>query len=213
MNGMKLARSPSFPMGEELRYRVMTSPESLATAVNRLCRIAHSIQFAHGLNPAQWEALRFIARANKYSTTPGILAEYLGTTKGTVSQTLIALETKGLVKRIRCDADRRKVRLGLTEAGEAMLRNNDPIRRLELASAGLPAAEQDQALAAVTAIVGQLCLRGDGRNFGVCGDCSHLDRLSMPEACPGVCRCGLTGEPLGGEELAQICVNFETVEN
>ena len=73
----------SLPLWEELGYSLMTTPEAIANAVNRLCRIAHSLQFAHGLNPAQWDALRYIARANKYSTTPGNLAEYLGTTKGT----------------------------------------------------------------------------------------------------------------------------------
>ena len=90
----------------------MTESDTIATLVDRLSRIAHSLQFSEGLNPAQWNALRFLARANKYSTSPGVLADYLGCTKGTISQTLIALESKGLVARIRCDEDRRKVLLG-----------------------------------------------------------------------------------------------------
>ena len=190
----------------------MTTPEAIANAVNRLCRISHSLQFAHGLNPAQWDALRYIARANKYSTTPGNLAEYLGTTKGTVSQTLISLETKGLVKRIRCEADRRKVRLGLTAEGEAMLRI-DPIRQIELASAGLPESDRQTVHAVLGAIVDHLCLRKDGPHFGVCGECSHLDRGCGAEACSGACRCGLTGEALRTDELAQICVNFDSGRN
>lgn len=189
----------------------MTTPEALATSVNRLCRIAHSLQYAQGLNPAQWDALRYIAQANKYSTTPGNLAEYLRTTKGTVSQTLIALETKGLVERIRCDADRRKVRLALTAAGRAMLQN-DPMRLIELASAGLPQEHQDVVHAAITKIVGQLCSRKDGPQFGVCGDCSHLDRACDTGGCAGACRCGFTGEDLLREELVQICVNFESAD-
>jgi DNA-binding MarR family transcriptional regulator len=190
----------------------MTTPESLANSVNRLCRVTHSLQFAHGLNPAQWDALRYIARANKYSTTPGNLAEYLGTTKGTVSQTLIALETKGLVKRIRCEADRRKVRLGLTAEGRAMLLN-DPIRRIAMASARLPESAQQTVQAVLTAMVEQLCARRDGPQFGVCGDCSHLDRSCGPGSCAGACRCGLMGEALRADEMEQICVNFEAGEN
>ncbi len=33
--------------------------------LDRMSRIAHGLQFALGLNPAQWEALRFLARANR----------------------------------------------------------------------------------------------------------------------------------------------------
>lgn len=185
----------------------MTNPEAIATLVDRLSRIAHALQFARGLNPAQWEALRYLAQANKYSTSPGVLAEYLGTTKGTVSQTLIALETKGLVHRVRCDADRRKVRLGLTEAGIAMLRD-DPLRRIESACRDLPLPAREAMLPALTAIVEGLCQREEGRGFGVCGNCCHLASSDRGGACDGT-RCGLTNEPLAAEELNQICVNFE----
>lgn len=186
----------------------MTNPEALATLVDRLSRIAHSLQFSQGLNPAQWEALRYLARANKYSTSPGVLAEYLGTTKGTVSQTLIALESKGLIHRIRCDADRRKVRLGLTEAGYSILLN-DPLRRIENACRQLPLAERETMLPALTAIVEGLCKRAEGGGFGICGNCCHLNAAESCGSCDGSSRCGLTDEPLTADELTQICVNFE----
>src|SRR3546814_3015773 len=64
--------------------------------LDRLSRLTRELQFVDGLNPAQWEALRFLATANKYSRPPPALAEYLGATKGTVSQNLIAPESKGL---------------------------------------------------------------------------------------------------------------------
>ena len=81
-----------------LIYAGMTNSEAIASLVDRLSRLAHSLQYSQGLNPAQWNALRYLARANKYSTSPGVLAEYFRTTKGTVSQTLIALESKGLIR-------------------------------------------------------------------------------------------------------------------
>src|SRR3546814_10986237 len=56
-----------------------------------------------------------------FSRTPGALAAWLGQTKGTVSQTVGALERKGLVERTGDPDDRRLVRLSLTEAGHAML--------------------------------------------------------------------------------------------
>src|SRR3546814_5148487 len=35
--------------------------------LDRLSRLTRELQFVDGLNPAQWEALRFLATANKYS--------------------------------------------------------------------------------------------------------------------------------------------------
>jgi len=185
----------------------MTTPEAIASLVDRLSRLAHSLQYSQGLNPAQWNALRFLARANKYSASPGVLAEYLGTTKGTVSQTLISLETKGLIQRIRCDDDRRKVRLGLTRAGEAMLQL-DPLREIERASAAVPVQDRDCLQAALTTIVNDLCTRQEGPRFGVCGACCHLVSSDEAGSCDGTRRCGLTKDPLDSGELAQICVDF-----
>ena len=88
-----------------------------AELLDRIGRIVHGLQFSQGLNPAQWEALRFLARANRYSRSPTALAEYLGTTKGTTSQTLIALESKGAIKRSRRACDRRSVELEITRFG------------------------------------------------------------------------------------------------
>ena len=95
----------------------MDKLERTVELLDRIGRIAHGLQFAQGLNPAQWEALRFLARANRYSRSPSALAEFLGTTKGTASQTVIALESKGLVSRTRRASDRRSVDLEVTPLG------------------------------------------------------------------------------------------------
>ncbi len=73
------------------------------------------------LGPAQWEALRFVARANRllatFSRTPAALAGSIsGSTRGTVSQVLIALEQKGHLTREPSERDRRSVVLELTSA-------------------------------------------------------------------------------------------------
>jgi DNA-binding MarR family transcriptional regulator len=185
----------------------MTSPDTIATLVDRLSRITHSLQFSEGLNPAQWNALRFLGKANKYSTSPGVLADYLGCTKGTVSQTLIALESKGFLERIRCEEDRRKVRLGLTDAGKAILKN-DPLLQIERASAGVPLPHRESLIAAMALMVDDLCPGHEGPSFGKCGECCHLDCSNAAEDCSGEQRCGLTGETLDGIELEQICVDF-----
>ena len=44
--------------------------------LERLARLMRQRGHGHGLNPAQWEALRYLQRANRLSNTPGALARY-----------------------------------------------------------------------------------------------------------------------------------------
>jgi len=175
--------------------------ETLAHLLDRLGRAVHNLQFAGGLNPAQWEALRFLSRANRYSRKPSALADYLGTTKGTVSQTVKALEEKGLIRRDVEAKDRRIVRLELSEAGHAMLAN-DPLVALSAATMGAP----DEVAAATRILSGYVrSLQGQCgmKSFGVCTQCGHFSSDVCDDS-PAP-RCGLTGEPLSDTEIKKIC--------
>lgn len=175
----------------------------LAELLDRLGRATHALQFAHGLNPAQWEALRFLGRANRYSRSPSSLAEYLGTTKGTASQTLRALESKGYVRRSRSSRDRRGVSLELTPEGSALL-GRDPMRDIEDAVAALSGPCADtlaEGIAQVLAKVRNRCRQGE---FGVCERCRHLVATGAAETT----QCGLTGDLLSKDESTLLCVNF-----
>ena len=66
------------------------------------------------LQPVHMHALIYLSQANRYSNTPQALTEYLGLTKGTVSQSLLLLDRRGLVERYEDDVDRRVVRLRLS---------------------------------------------------------------------------------------------------
>src|SRR5271170_1026640 len=96
----------------------------------------------HGeLSPAQWMALRFFARANKFSRNPSAFAEFQATTRGTASQTVKALEAGGYLVRQRSEADGRSVTLRLTDKGkEAIAR--DPFEVLVRAVDSLDPEEQ-----------------------------------------------------------------------
>jgi DNA-binding MarR family transcriptional regulator len=175
----------------------------IAELLDRLGRAAHALQFVHGLNPAQWEALRFLGRANRYSRSPSTLAEYLGTTKGTASQTIRALEAKGHVQRCRDCDDRRGVSVALTTSGRRLLAL-DPMQDVERAVAALSsecAAHLADGLALVFAKIRSRCGQGA---FGVCERCSHLIAAGAAEPA----RCGLTGEPISPGENELLCVNF-----
>ncbi len=179
----------------------MTERDPLQIVLSRLGRAVHAMQYSDGLNPAQWEALRFLTSANRQSATPGGMAAYLNATKGTVSQTLIALEQKGLVQRVRCDQDRRVVRLALTDAGQAML-DRDPLNHISQAVDGIDGQSRDDLVRNLDGLLRNICLRDSGGNFGKCAACCHLN--DDPES-P---KCGMNGEWLAGDDLEKICVDF-----
>lgn len=185
--------------------------------LDRLGRLTRELQFANGLNPAQWEALRFLAQANKYSRSPTALADYLGATKGTVSQTLIALESKGLITRCKKTEDRRQVDLCLTDAGQAMLAK-DPMQTLEQAAQEVADELGAEMVKGLSRLLHDLQTRNQINEFGVCQDCSlfcvnaqaalaDLDAATTAAA-SGVC--GNTGETIDGAEKTKICVNYKT---
>ena len=177
----------------------------VAELIDRLARVTRELQFCDGLNPAQWEALRFISRANRYSSTPSGLAEFLGTTKGTASQTLIALEGKGYIARTRSEADKRQISLTLTPAGEAML-GQDPIVSIEQAADTMPADQAETLVRGLTRLLHDLQQRHGIKEFGVCADCT-LSCITPPETVAA--ECSVTGEKLTIEDSSRICINFQ----
>lgn len=179
----------------------------LADLMDRLSRAVQRAQYAGGLNPAQWEALRYVARANRYSRSPGAVAEYLGTTRGTASQTLKALEHKGCIVRRPMPGDRRGVKIELTKTGAKRL-EDDPLNRI--GEAIVEAADPIGAMNATLGLVLRRLQQGAGlRDFGTCTDCRRLCRECADPGEAGPHLCGVTGETLTNDEISQICINFE----
>lgn len=171
----------------------------------RLERLSRSGQGADGLNPAQWEALRYVARANRFSRSPAAAAAYFGATRGTVSQTLIALEDKGMIRRIQNRADKRGIDLALTPRGTALLRN-DPLHAL---AGDLDAGDESAALLEHLRQALRAAVRRNGsRPFGFCHACVHFRRTPLGASdMPN--HCALLLEPLSDADSALICVEQE----
>ena len=188
----------------------MNNSERAAELLDRMGRIAHGLQFALGLNPAQWEALRYLARANRYSRSPSALADFLGTTKGTASQTLIALESKGLVKRMRRASDRRSVDLEVTLSGMALI-EKDPMGPVAEAASRLNRDECESMNAALGRLVANLQRAIGLPEFGPCLECVHFCvEHGGPEA-QSVYRCALNEDELPFHDLHLVCAKFESV--
>lgn len=171
-----------------------------AYLIERLDRLARKGDGMAGLNPAQWEALRYIARANRFSRNPAALADYLGSTRGTISQTLIALEQKGFIERQPSPRDRRSIDLALTAKGAAALRD-DPVQQLAADIAAATGSTAESLASALRATLGQAIARNDGRPFGACHTCRHFQWGAK-----GGHHCALLNEDLSEADSRQICV-------
>lgn len=172
-----------------------------AHLIERLGRLLRTGDHATGLNPVQAEALRYLARANRFSRTPAALADYLGSTRGTVSQTLLALEAKGLIERQANARDGRSILLALTKSGSRFL-DSDPVRALAktIDATGADARLADDLEAGLRAAIAE---RG-GRAFGACHTCRHFRRDQRTGAAPH--HCALLDEALREGDAFAICV-------
>ena len=152
----------------------------IARLLERMGRLARARESGSDLNPAQWEALRYLVRANRFSRRPSAVALWLASGKGTTSQTLMALERKGLLTRTPDGRDRRGTRLELTDLGRAMAAQ-DPLADLSRAIAKLPplhAAALSQSLAHILADLAGPHARP---RFETCEGCRHF--LDTGPAC------------------------------
>lgn len=180
----------------------------IAELLDRLGLFQRSRQQAGGLNPAQWEVLRYLSRANRYSRNPTALTSFLGSTKGTVSQTLLALERKHLVSRRRDAKDGRAIRLELTSAGQVRLAE-DPIGDIANAADGLTPDHRQDLAQGLTDLLTALQRDHDRRPFGICATCRFFRRDDAAGEPGGPHRCGLTGEPLAEPEISLICAEHQ----
>ncbi|MBF0560946.1 MAG: MarR family transcriptional regulator [Alphaproteobacteria bacterium] len=113
------------------------SASAVAELLEQVVRIAHGRAFAHGLNPAQWTALRYCAQANESSRTVSAFARYHATSRGTASQTISALVRKGYLTRVPGPGRGASHRLSVTLEGTRLL-VSDPVNQLITGIQALP---------------------------------------------------------------------------
>src|SRR5213595_998838 len=156
------------------------------------------------LQPVQLQALIYLSKANRYSNTPQALAQYLGLTKGTVSQTLLLLDRRGLIERFEDDIDRRVVRLRLSSAGERLLSEVEPMLAWQNATRNISPNRIRNATSALREALVTLQEDNEGTVFGTCGSCTWCQKLSQR-----IYRCGRMGDRLSGPETRKLCRIYE----
>ncbi|MCK8515080.1 MarR family transcriptional regulator [Methylonatrum kenyense] len=175
----------------------------MAAALRHIVRRNEAAFPADDLTPLQWAALQFFGMANSLSRTVSGFASYNATSRGTASQVIKQLESRGYIRRLQSPDDGRSAEIRLTVAGERML---DQIRGGGLTDAIAKLAEADRQV--LGRVVQHLLDQGadgwDGVSVGTCRDCRCLEQggNSAP-------LCRRMDRPLGRDELDAVCVIHE----
>lgn len=151
------------------------------------------------LQPVQLEVLHYLSICNRHSNIPVAVTEYMGLTKGTVSQTLSVLENKGYLQKTPDDKDKRVIHLHLTAKGKALVAATTPPTLFKAAISQISPKQQQQLTAGLNTLLKAMQSAHQFKAFGVCKTCRHLQLTEEGH------HCGLTQLPLTAEELELIC--------
>lgn len=176
----------------------------LAELALQLGRAVYGESPQSGITPAQWTALRYFSRANRFSRTVSAFAQFHATTRGTASQTIKGLVTRGFLRRTRSQLDGRSARFDLTPRSRTLL-VQDPMETLVRRAAELAPATRQDTVATLRQLLEGLARERARDMPGRCALCGHL--AGGPGEGRGW-RCGLMQEPLAEDELEQLCARF-----
>ena len=184
------------------------SPEAIIWPLERLARLMRSREHDDGLNPAQWEALRYLGKANRFSNSPGALTQYLGATKGTISQTVMSLERKGLIAKSAREGEKRSVVLELTPTGKEVL-TRDPWKLLAGGVGDLGGKTRRRLARGLRELLSDELTRGRLKSFGRCTTCRFFREKGRNLDERGPHQCMLFDMPLSASDSQRICVEHE----
>lgn len=154
---------------------------------------------AVGLQPIHIQVLDYLSRCNWCSDTPVAVAEYLGLTKGTVSQTIQLLERKGYLARSSDAEDGRVVHLGLTKSGAQLLNEMATLDVFAQAENALAIKKHATLGDALNSMLRTLQMTNSTRSFGVCSSCANFNEIDSHY------QCDLAQVPLSRLDTEKIC--------
>jgi len=159
-----------------------------------------------GMNPTQAQSLAFLARSQPLGARLTELADQLAVTQSTASESVSALERKGLVERTRDPADGRAIRITLTETGRSAAAGVEvwPDLLLEVVE-DLDAQEQGVLLRLILKMIRGLQVRGEIPPHRMCVTCTHFrphvhDDPELPH------HCAFVDAPFGDRQLRVDCL-------
>ncbi len=171
--------------------------------LERLNNLLHmevrSFGLKYGLLPIQIEALTYLTRCNRYSDTPQAVTEYLGLTKGTVSQSLKVLEQKGFLRKQQDTQDKRIVHLAPTTMGRKLIEQSYPTKSFASARATTKSLPEGKLEEILRELLREMQYITNRKTFAACYTCRFIEPHQKKYLC------GLTKKPLSEREIELIC--------
>ncbi len=187
-------------------------PLALAGALRRLAQLAHSVAWdqwaAQRLTPTQRRILEFLGSRHENLTLSAVARE-LGVTPATASDSVAALEAKGLIRKRRSLVDGRALALMLTTEGRRSVTElaalPDP---LQAAFGALSGSEQEMFYRTAMKMLHDLQESGALPPSRMCVRCKYFEPFRHAQsATPHHCR--LVGAPLADRHLRIDCPEHE----
>jgi len=199
----KSSLTTSFKTSQENRFQPMKQPTifdlieymaALIRAEERKKCTTLKLQMVH------FQILEYLSYCNKYSDTPAAISNYLGITRGTISQTLIILENKGFIKKNQDKTDKRVFHIQLLDKGINTLNKAKPTELFIQAAIILEKNTSliDNEIVFIQALTA-LQKANSSYSFGICNTCKNFSKKASGFFCE------LTQEKLTKRESEFIC--------
>ena len=199
----KASQSQSFKAGHIQKIDIMKNP-TVFDLIEYMAALIRSEERKRctelKLQLVHFQVLEYLSLCNKYSDTPAAITNYLGMTRGTVSQTLILLEKKELIEKRQDKSDKRVLHIQLLKKGFNTLNKAKPTDLFKKAAIILEKNSsikggEEIFIEALTA----LQKANNSHSFGICGSCKNFTRKSTGFFCE------LTQENLSKSDSEKIC--------
>ena len=129
----------------------------------------------------------------------------MGSTKGTISQTLMALERKGLITKEKNEQDPRKIHLHLTKEAQNRLQQQAGKDGLSTSLQTLSKSQQQQLQQTLEQLLRAELTRRGHAAFGMCKTCRHFNAHHDRKNSTAPHLCELLNVPLSDKDKEQIC--------
>ncbi len=166
---------------------------ALIRAAERKHCTEHKLQLVH------FNILDYLSLSNKYSDTPAAISNYLGMTRGTVSQSLMLLEERGYLRKLQDEKDKRVFHVQLLEKGHHILNKAKPTALFEKAAIILDKSSDMSQADDFVIVLNSLQKANEGYSFGVCKTCENFTQRENGYFCQ------LTQESLTTLDSEKIC--------
>ncbi len=200
----KITQSPSFKVQQIKKFGIMKSSTifDLIEYIAALIRSEERKKCTElKLQLVHFQILKYLSICNKYSDTPAAITNYLGMTRGTVSQSLILLEKRDFIKKKQDQTDKRVFHIQLLKKGMSTLFKAKPTDLFKKTAAIL---EKNSSLMGGKEIfieaLTALQKANNSHSFGICKTCKNFTKKSTNFYCD------LTQEKLSQSDSEKICL-------